>query len=147
MLVKFQPPQINQLQGLFEFGKTFCAGRVARLGDISERMAELLDALPRPTVLNLNDQLRRIGAVEEDIDQLKKQLCASKSGKRRVMRSRENRHRQEPRPRWSRRSVSHAHQVRARVRFVSGTCSPAKVLAANSSSDLFQNEAAIDSGN
>jgi len=61
---------------LYEFGATFRARRLARLAEIRERMAELEDTLPRPIVLNLQDQLRRINAFEDDISQLEKRIGA-----------------------------------------------------------------------
>jgi transposase len=77
LLVKFRTMQVNQLRGLlYEFGATFRAGRVAGLAEIRERMAELEDTLPRPIILNLQDQLRRVNALEEDIDQLERRIGA-----------------------------------------------------------------------
>ena len=71
LLVKFRTMQVNQLRGLlYEFGVTFRAGRLTGLTEIRERMAELEDTLPGPIVLNLQDQLRRINAFEDDIQQL-----------------------------------------------------------------------------
>jgi transposase len=69
--------QVNQLRGLlYEFGVTFRAGRLAGLAEIRERMAELEDALPPTISLNLQEQLRRINGLEEDIDQLEKRIGA-----------------------------------------------------------------------
>jgi transposase len=77
LLVKFRTMQINQLRGfLYEFGVTFRAGRLAGMSEIRERMAELEDTLPRPIVLNLQEQLRRINAFEDDIDQIEKRIGA-----------------------------------------------------------------------
>ena len=77
LLVKFRTMQVNQLRGLlYEFGVTFRTGRVAGLAEIRQRMAELEDALPASMMLNLQDQLRRINAFEEDIDQLEKRIGA-----------------------------------------------------------------------
>ena len=88
LLVKFRTMQINQLRGLlYQFGVTFRAGRVAGLAEIRERMADLEDALPRSIVLNLHEQLRRINAFEEDIDQLEKRIGAWQNTKRHVERS------------------------------------------------------------
>jgi len=67
LLVKFRTMQVNQLRRLlYEFGATFRTGRLAGLAKICECMAELQDTLPRPIVLNLQDQLRRINRFEED---------------------------------------------------------------------------------
>jgi transposase len=75
LLVKFRTMQVNQLRGfLYEFGVSFRAGRLAGLTEIRERMAELEETLPQPIVRNLQDQLRRINAFEEDIDQLEKRI-------------------------------------------------------------------------
>lgn len=77
LLVKFRTMQINQLRGLlYEFGVSFRAGRVAGLAEIRERMADFEDAPSQSIVLNLHEQLRRINAFEEDIDQLEKRIGA-----------------------------------------------------------------------
>jgi transposase len=77
LLVKFRTMQINQLRGfLYEFGVSFRAGRLTGMSEIRERMAELEDTLPRPIVLNLQEQLRRINAFEDDIDQIEKRIGA-----------------------------------------------------------------------
>ena len=69
LLVEFRTMQTNQLRGfLYEFGVTFRAERLAGMSEIRDRMAELEDTLPRPVVLNLQEQLRRINAFEDDID-------------------------------------------------------------------------------
>ena len=76
-LVKFRTMQVNQLRGfLYEFGVTFRAGRLAGLAEVRERMAELEDVLPGSIILNLQDQLRRIDAFEQDIEQLEKRIGA-----------------------------------------------------------------------
>jgi transposase len=69
--------QVNQLRGLlYEFGATFRAGRVAGLAEIRARMAELEDALPEAMISSLRDQLKRIDALEQDIDRLEKRIGA-----------------------------------------------------------------------
>ena len=76
-LIKFRTMQVNQLRGfLYEFGVTFRTGRAAGLAGVRQRMAELEDALPASIMLNLQDQLRRINAFEDDIDQLEKRIGA-----------------------------------------------------------------------
>ena len=76
-LIKFRTMQVNQLRGfLYEFGVTFRTGRAAGLAEVRQRMAELEDALPASIMLNLQDQLRRINAFEDDIDQLEKRIGA-----------------------------------------------------------------------
>lgn len=106
LLVKFRTMQVNQLRGLlYEFGATFRAGRVAGLAEIRERMAELEDTLPRPIILNLQDQLRRVSASTH----LRKILISSRGGlvpgrnrKRRAARSRKCRvSADSPLPLWS----------------------------------------------
>ena len=75
LLVKFRTMQVNQLRGLlYEFGATFRAGRAAGLAEIRARMAELEDALPKAMIGSLQDQLKRIEALEQDIDRLEQQI-------------------------------------------------------------------------
>ncbi|QIE24696.1 IS110 family transposase ISRta3 [Caballeronia sp. SBC1] len=75
LLIKFRTMQVNQLRGLlFEFGVSFRTGRVAGLNEIRARMEELEDALPGVMISSLQDQLRRIDGIEQDIDQLEKQI-------------------------------------------------------------------------
>jgi len=75
LLIKFRTMQVNQLRGLlYEFGVSFRTGRVAGLNEIRARMAELEGALPKIMIFSLQDQLRRIDAIERDIDQLEKQI-------------------------------------------------------------------------
>ena len=75
LLVKFRTMQINQVRGLlYEFGATFRAGRVAGLNEVRERMAELEEALPGAVLVGLQDELRRIDAIDADIDRLEKQI-------------------------------------------------------------------------
>ena len=73
LLIKFRTMQVNQLRGLlYEFGTVFRAGRVAGLAEIRARMAELEDALPGAMIGSLQDQLKRIEVLEQDIDRLEK---------------------------------------------------------------------------
>jgi transposase len=75
LLVKFRTMQVNQLRGLmYEFGVTFRAGRVAGLGEIRARMAELEEALPGVMMCSLQEQLERIDGLEQEIDQLGKRI-------------------------------------------------------------------------
>jgi transposase len=75
LLVKFRTMQVNQLRGLlYEFGVTFRAGRQAGLAEIRARMAELEDALPGALICSLQDQLKRIDGLEQEIDQLEKRM-------------------------------------------------------------------------
>jgi transposase len=75
LLIKFRTMQVNQLRGLlYEFGTSFRAGRAAGLAEIRARMTELEDALPGTMVSSLQDQLRRIDGIQQDIDQLEKQI-------------------------------------------------------------------------
>lgn len=75
LLIKFRTMQVNQLRGLlYEFGVSFRAGRVAGLAEIRTRMTELEDVLPGIILRGLLDQLSRIDRIEQDIDQLEKQM-------------------------------------------------------------------------
>jgi transposase len=77
LLIKFRTMQVNQLRGiLYEFGASFRVGRAAGLAEIQARMAELEGAVPGALVSSLQDQLRRIDAIQLDIDQLEKQIGA-----------------------------------------------------------------------
>jgi transposase len=75
LLIKFRTMQVNQLRGLlYEFGASFRTGRVAGLAEIRARMAELEDTLPGTMISSLQEQLRRIDGIEQDIEQLEKQI-------------------------------------------------------------------------
>ncbi len=75
LLVKFRTMQVNQLRGLlYEFGVTFRAGRLAGLAEIRARMAELENTLPGTMLYSLQEQLRRIDAIQHDIDRLEQQI-------------------------------------------------------------------------
>jgi transposase len=75
LLIKFRTMQVNQLRGLlYEFGATFRAGRVAGVAEIRARMAELEEALPGTMICSLQDQLKRIDGLEQDIDRLERQI-------------------------------------------------------------------------
>jgi len=74
-LVKFRTMQINQLRGLlYEFGVTFRAGRLAGLAEIRARMGELEGLLPGVLQSGLQDQLKRIDALQTDIDALEERI-------------------------------------------------------------------------
>lgn len=75
LLIKFRTMQVNQLRGLlYEFGVSFRAGRVAGLNEIRARMAELECLLPGIMISSLQDQLRRIDGIEQDIEHLEKRI-------------------------------------------------------------------------
>jgi transposase len=77
LLVKFPTMQVNQLRGLlYEFGMTFWAGREAGLKEIRVRMAELEDALPGVMLTSQQEQLKRIDALEQEIDRQQKRITA-----------------------------------------------------------------------
>jgi transposase len=77
LLVKFRTMQVNQLRGLlYEFGVTFRTGRQAGLAEIRTRMADLENTLPGAMLCSLQDQLKRIDGLEQDIDQLEKRMGA-----------------------------------------------------------------------
>jgi transposase len=74
-LVKFRTMQVNQLRGLlYEFGVTFRAGRLAGLTEIRQRMAELEETLPGMMLSGLQDQVKRIDGLGEDIERLEQQM-------------------------------------------------------------------------
>ncbi|BBP03483.1 putative family 20 transposase [Sulfuriferula plumbiphila] len=74
-LVKIRTMQVNQLRGLlYEFGITFRAGRLAGLTEIRRRMAEMEEILPGRVLKGLQDQLQRIDALGQEIDELEKQI-------------------------------------------------------------------------
>jgi transposase len=59
---------------LYEFGVTFRTGRLAGLAEIRARMAELEEELPGVLICILQDQLKRIDGLEQDIDQIEKRI-------------------------------------------------------------------------
>ncbi len=70
-LVKFRTMQVNQIRGLlYEFGATFKAGRQAGLSEIRERMAELEQSVPQLLLEAIQNQLRRIDQLDEEINVL-----------------------------------------------------------------------------
>ena len=74
-LVKIRTMQVNQLRGLmYEFGVTFRAGRLAGLSEIRRRMAELEATLPGMVLSSLQDQLKRIDGLGQEIEGLEKQM-------------------------------------------------------------------------
>ena len=76
-LVKFRTMQTNQLRGLlYEFGVTFRAGRLAGLAEMRQRMAELEGTLPGMMLSGLQDQVKRIDGLEQDIERLEKRIGA-----------------------------------------------------------------------
>jgi len=75
LLVKFRTMQVNQLRGLlYEFGVTLRGGRLAGLSEIRKRMAQLESELPGMLWIGLQDQLRRIDELDQDIAQIEKQM-------------------------------------------------------------------------
>ncbi len=75
LLVKFRTMQVNQLRGLlYEFGVTFRTGRLAGLAEIRKRMADLEDAVPSVLLSSLEDQLKRIDALEIDLETLERRV-------------------------------------------------------------------------
>ena len=75
LLVKFRTMQVNEVRGLlYEFGVTFRAGRLAGLAEIRARMAELEESLPGTMLCSLQEQLKRIDAIQHDIDQLEQRI-------------------------------------------------------------------------
>jgi transposase len=77
LLVKFRTMQINQLRGLlYEFGVSLPSGRLAGLAEIRARMAELEETLPESLLSSLQDQLKRIDALQTDIATLERRIGA-----------------------------------------------------------------------
>ena len=77
LLVKFRTMQVNQLRGLlYEFGVTFRAGRQGGLNEIRARMAQLEDALPGVMLCSLQEQLKRIDGLEQEIDRLEQRISS-----------------------------------------------------------------------
>jgi len=75
LLIKFRTMQVNQLRGLlYEFRVTFRAGRQAGLNEIRARMGELEDALPGVMMCSLQEQLKRIDGLEQEVDRLEKRI-------------------------------------------------------------------------
>jgi transposase len=75
LLVKFRTMQVNQLRGLlYEFGVTLRAGRQAGLNEVRKRMSELECRLPGSLWIGLQDQLKRIDELDQDIDRIEKQI-------------------------------------------------------------------------
>lgn len=74
-LVKFRTMQVNQVRSLlYEFGATFKAGRKAGLLEIRERMAELEQSVPLLLLNALQDQLKRIDRIDEEIQALEQRF-------------------------------------------------------------------------
>jgi transposase len=77
LLVKFRTMQINQLRGLlYEFGVSLRTGRLAGLAEIRARMAELEEVVPESLLSSLQDQLKRIDALQSDIETLERRIGA-----------------------------------------------------------------------
>jgi transposase len=75
LLVKFRTMQVNQLRGLlYEFGVTLRAGRLAGLSEIRKRTAQLESELPGMLWMGLQDQLKRIDELEQDIARIEKAM-------------------------------------------------------------------------
>jgi transposase len=75
LLVKFRTMQVNQLRGLlYEFGVTLRAGRLAGLSEIRKRTAQLESELPGMLWIGLQDQLKRIDELDQDIARIEKQM-------------------------------------------------------------------------
>jgi transposase len=77
LLIKFRTMQVNQLRGLlYEFGASFRAGRVAGLAEIRSRMEELEEVVPGALMSCLQDQLKRIGELQKEIDEIEQRIAA-----------------------------------------------------------------------
>ncbi|BBE08494.1 Transposase IS116/IS110/IS902 family protein [Mycoavidus cysteinexigens] len=75
LLVKFRTMQVNQVRGLlYEFGATFKTGRQAGLAEIRERMAELEQITPGMLLTPIQDQLKRIDGINDEIEALEQRI-------------------------------------------------------------------------
>lgn len=76
-LVKFRTAQINALHGMFlEFGETVRKGRASLDKAMPLVLGRLRGRLPPFLITLLEDQHRRLGALDEQIDGIEKQLAA-----------------------------------------------------------------------
>jgi len=76
-LVKFRTMQVNQLRGLlYEFGVVLRVGRQAGLAEIRARMGDFEESLPGVLVSGVQEQMKRIEAVQGDIDTLEERIGA-----------------------------------------------------------------------
>ncbi len=93
LLVKFRTMQVNQLRGLlYEFGVMFGPGGGGS-SEIRRRMAQLESELPGMLWIGLQDQLKRIDELEQDIARIESRWATGRSRKRRAapsLRSRES---------------------------------------------------------
>jgi transposase len=77
-LVKMRQMQVNQVHGLlYEFGAVVQAGRQG-MADAARAVAKLADTLPAMVIDTLREQLRRIGALTQDIVTIEHRLGAWK---------------------------------------------------------------------
>lgn len=76
-LVKSRTAQVNQLRGLlYEFGVTLRGGRQAGVQQVRERLAELEALLPTLLFEAIQDQLARIGQLDDDIERIERRLAS-----------------------------------------------------------------------
>ena len=76
-LVKFRTAQINALHGMFlEFGETVRKGRASLDKAVQGVLERLKERLPPYLIALLEEQHRRLGELDEQIDGIEKQLLA-----------------------------------------------------------------------
>ena len=74
-LVKFRTMQVNQLRGLlYEYGVVFRAGRQAGLAEVRRRMEDLEQSLPGLLRQAVDEQLKRIDQLDEEIEALERRI-------------------------------------------------------------------------
>ena len=77
LLIKVRTMQVNQMRGLlYEFGVTLRAGRLTGMSEIRKRMADLEAELRGMLWSGLQDQVKRIGELDQDIERIEKQITA-----------------------------------------------------------------------
>lgn len=74
-LIKFRTAQVNQLRGLlYEYGLMFLKGRRAGLAEIRTRLAEWESIVPPLLREALDEQLARLGRLEEEIRSIERRI-------------------------------------------------------------------------
>lgn len=74
-LVKFRTMQVNQLRGLlYEFGINLKGGRQAGLAEMKQRMAEMEHTVPGLLLEAVQEQLKRLDAVEVDLQSIERRI-------------------------------------------------------------------------
>jgi transposase len=75
LLLKMRTMQANALRGLlYEFGATFAQGRKALFKDVEQALEDLSGQLPQRVRDSLREQVQRIKALGQDIQEIEKRL-------------------------------------------------------------------------